>query len=163
VRIALAGVSVFVAAASTELIEQPFRTGRFLGRRPGLSVQLGLASSVAVGVAALLVGGTLTIPTPWTRPDPRVVELAGVREDLPQAYADGCHLGYEVTEPADCVYGDPDAERTAFLFGDSHAAQWLPALDRYARQQGWRLEFHTKSSCSPVPLELWERSAAAGL
>jgi hypothetical protein len=43
------------------------------------------------------------------------------------------------------------------LFGDSHAAQWLPALDDYAQEQGWRLEVHTKSACSPAPAVLWER------
>ena len=69
--------------------------------------------------------------------------------------------GYEETKPADCVYGDPEGKRTAFLFGDSHAAQWLPALDRYARQQGWRLEFHTKSSCSPVAARALGAPAAA--
>ena len=44
VRIALAGVAIFVAAASTELIEQPFRSGALPGRvDPGFTVQLGLA------------------------------------------------------------------------------------------------------------------------
>jgi hypothetical protein len=117
-----------------------------------------LASSVAVGVGALVMSGAITIPTPWIRPDPRVVELAGVREDLPRSYADGCQLDFETSRPADCTYGDVDGARTAVLFGDSHAAQWLPALDVYARQKGWRLEVHTKSACTPVPLELWERN-----
>jgi peptidoglycan/LPS O-acetylase OafA/YrhL len=158
IRLALAGVAIVVAAISTEVIEQPFRKATFLQRRTGMSLQLGLTTSIAVGVAGLLISGSITIPMPWQREtDPVVVELAGVREDLPRNYADGCHLDFEPTKPVDCVYGDPDGSRTAILFGDSHAAQWLPALDAYARSRGWRLESHTKSSCSPVLLDFWER------
>jgi len=87
-----------------------------------------------------------------------VLELAGVREDLPRSYADGCHLTYDVDKPRDdCVYGDPDGDQTIFLIGDSHAAQWVPALDAYAAQRGRRLEVHTKSACSVADVPLWER------
>jgi peptidoglycan/LPS O-acetylase OafA/YrhL len=156
-RLALAGVAIVVAAISTEVIERPFRTADLPQRRAGTAVQLGLAASVAVGMAGLLMSGAIAIPTPWVKSDQVVVELAGVREDLPASYSDGCHLDFEATKPTDCVYGDPEGTRTAVLFGDSHAAQWLPALDAYARSQGWRLESHTKSGCSPVLLDFWER------
>ncbi len=87
-----------------------------------------------------------------------MVELAGVRDDLPSSYSNGCHLSYDVSKPrTDCIYGDPEGEKTAFLIGDSHAAQWLPALDAYAAKKGWRLETHTKSSCSVVDVPLFER------
>ena len=158
-RLALAGVAILVAAVSTELIERPFRRASFLAARSRGTVQLGLAASFAVGIAALFVSGAINIPTPWTQQDPVVVELAGVRDDLPVSYADGCHVNdYQATKPVDCVYGDPQGTRTAVLFGDSHAAQWLPALDRYARDRGWRLEYHTKAACSPVLLPIWERT-----
>ena len=105
------------------------------------------------------MGGAISIPTPWTQQDPQVVELAGVRDDLPVSYSDGCHINdYQARKPVDCAYGDPQGTRTAVLYGDSHAAQWLPALDRYARDRGWRLEYHTKAACSPVLLPFWERT-----
>ena len=148
-RVALAGVAVVLAAISTELVEQPFRrSGGLAGRSRG-SIQLGLAASVAVGVAALVMSGAITLPANLLPRDPLVLELAGVREDLPRSYADGCHLTYEVTKPRDdCVYGDPEGEQTIFLIGDLHAAQWVPALDAYAAERGRRLEVHTKSACS---------------
>ncbi len=158
-RLALAGVAILVAALSTELIERPFRRGAFLAARSRGTVQLGLAASFAVGIGALFVGGAISIPTPWTQRDPQVVELAGVRDDLPVSYSDGCHINdYQTRKPVDCAYGDPLGTRTAVLYGDSHAAQWLPALDRYARDRGWRLEYHTKAACSPVLLPFWERT-----
>jgi hypothetical protein len=33
------------------------------------------------------------------------------------------------------------------LFGDSHAAQWFPAMEKYANDNGWRLVSDTKRSC----------------
>jgi hypothetical protein len=41
------------------------------------------------------------------------------------------------------------------LFGDSHALQWFPALDRAARAHRWRLESLTKTTCPPVQLSFF--------
>jgi hypothetical protein len=41
------------------------------------------------------------------------------------------------------------------LFGDSHALQWFPALDRAARARRWRLVSLTKTTCPPVQLSFW--------
>ncbi len=68
----------------TELVEQPFRRSGGLARRSRGSVQLGLTASVAVGVGALLMSGAISLPANLLPQDPVVVELAGVREDLPQ-------------------------------------------------------------------------------
>ena len=44
------------------------------------------------------------------------------------------------------------------LFGDSHAAQWLPALQELAAQRDWRLVSLTKSSCPAVKVNVWNTS-----
>jgi hypothetical protein len=59
-----------------------------------------------------------------------------------------------VTLP-DCAYGALDSETTAVLTGDSHAAQWLPALERVAERRGWRLVAITKSACPFVDVTAW--------
>jgi hypothetical protein len=43
-----------------------------------------------------------------------------------------------VRSPA-CVYGDPRSSRTVVLFGDSHALQYFPAVERIALARGLRL------------------------
>ncbi len=161
VRLALAGVAIVIAAISTELVEQPFRRSSALEKRTRFSLQMGLAGSVAVGVGALFMSGAIvlpsSIPVPWLRPDPVVVELTGVREDLPAHYADECNLTLRDKKlHTDCVYGDPEGGKTAMLIGDSHAAQWMPALDTYAAGQGWRLEVHTKAACPLSDVPVWE-------
>ncbi len=162
VRVALAGLAIVLAAISTEVVERPFRRSRALSDRSGFTFRLGLSGSVAVGAAALLMSGAITLPSniplPWLKPDPVVVELAGVRDDLPALYADGCVLEYpdRKLKPG-CIYGDPEGERTAMLIGNSHAAQWMPALDVYARKVGWRLEVENKSACALPDVPVWER------
>jgi hypothetical protein len=78
-----------------------------------------------------------------------------VLNDLPGIYFDGCHLAQPLTAYPDCKYGDPSGEDTVVLFGDSHAAQYFPAVESAARQVGWRLLARTKSSCSPVVGAPW--------
>ncbi len=161
-RLALAGVAFVLAILSTEIVERPFRRAAFFTTRTRGSIRLGLSASVAVGVVGLVMSGAITVPSnipmPWIRPDPVAVELAGVREDLPVHYADGCQLTLsEKKVKKGCVYGDPEGEQLAMLIGDSHGAQWMPALSAYAAEKGWRLEVHTKGACNVANVPVWER------
>ena len=81
--------------------------------------------------------------------------LKDVKDDLPESYADGCHLGFDEEQSGDCVYGPPDATTTVVLFGDSHAAQWLPAIEDLAYVRDWRVISLTKSACPPVDVPVW--------
>ena len=44
------------------------------------------------------------------------------------------------------------------LFGDSHAAQWFPAMERLAIERSWRLISLTKSGCTPAWITVWDRT-----
>jgi hypothetical protein len=89
-------------------------------------------------------------------PDDLLPPLREARETLARIYADDCHLHQlEVELRGDCVYGDPGSPMTVVLFGDSHAAQWFPALEAIAVVEGWRLVPFTKSACSGVDVERW--------
>jgi hypothetical protein len=70
--------------------------------------------------------------------------------DRSRAYYDGCIVAFVVTRSPACVYGDARSSRTVVLFGDSHALQYFPALDRVARERGWRLVVLTKGGCGPA-------------
>jgi hypothetical protein len=65
-------------------------------------------------------------------------------------YDDGCHVNYGETESGDCTYGEKGSARKIVLYGDSHAAQWFPALEMLAREKGFELTSLTKSACSSV-------------
>jgi peptidoglycan/LPS O-acetylase OafA/YrhL len=106
------------------------------------------------------VGGGLTTPQVQADliraaqaeavPSNLVPPLYQARNDLPLTYRDGCHLPFAATSGPPCVFGDTDSPTTVVLFGDSHAAQWFPALDLIANRLQWRLVSLTKSGCPPV-------------
>ncbi|GAT72651.1 predicted acyltransferase [Microbacterium sp. HM58-2] len=74
--------------------------------------------------------------------------LAQVAEDLAPVFEDGCQLDVKTESVQDCEYGDPRGDSTIAVFGDSHAAQWLPAVSAFADSHpGTSLRTYTKSSC----------------
>jgi hypothetical protein len=81
--------------------------------------------------------------------------LGAALNDSDSLLSDGCALSLAGTQPPACVYGDPHGKLTVALVGDSHAAHWFPALERLARQRGWRLVPLTKFSCVFVDLRIF--------
>jgi hypothetical protein len=108
------------------------------------AIQAAVGRAVAAGVATRVVPSNL---------DPGL-DRAFASEARP--FTDGCHDGFTDALIHPCTYGDAAAASTVVLFGDSHATQWFPALDRIARARHWRLVSLTKSTCPPLPLPLWQ-------
>ena len=74
---------------------------------------------------------------------------------LPISYQDGCHLVSPEYVPKPCNYGDSGSKFTAYLIGDSHAAQWLPGLIDIGISKKWQIRSMTKSGCPAafMPME----------
>jgi hypothetical protein len=83
--------------------------------------------------------------------------LKKAADDDPSIYRNGCHLGFsELATPRRCEsFGAAGARTTMVLFGDSHAAQWYPALNAIARQRNWRLAVFTKGACSAADVMIY--------
>jgi len=73
--------------------------------------------------------------------------------EKPIVYDDGCHVNNGETKSGDCTYGVRGSAKKIVLFGDSHAAQWFPALEKIALARGFELISLTKSAC-PGPAVL---------
>ena len=82
-------------------------------------------------------------------PNGRSVSLASVLEK-PKVYRDDCHVNNGEVLSGECTYGDRKSTKTIVLYGDSHAAQWFPALEKIAEQRNLKLISLTKSAC-PAP------------
>ena len=78
--------------------------------------------------------------------------LRGASGDKPEIYDNGCHVNLIAIEPKVCVYGDTTSDFTVALYGDSHAAQWFPALNQIALERQWRLVILTKMGCTTIDL-----------
>ena len=78
--------------------------------------------------------------------DGTVFSLSEVMQK-PIVYDDGCHVNNGETTSPDCRYGVVGASKKIVLFGDSHAAQWMPTLEKMAREKNFELISLTKSAC----------------
>ncbi|WP_051246902.1 acyltransferase family protein [Nocardioides halotolerans] len=54
-----------------------------------------------------------------------------------------------------CPRGDTDADRTIVLIGDSHARQWVPALDELAKRYGYTAYFLIREGCPSSDVTPW--------
>jgi hypothetical protein len=62
-------------------------------------------------------------------------------------YENGCHRLRLDTDGSGCLVGDNPAAPRVVLLGDSHAAQWYPALAKLADEGMIRLDSNTKNVC----------------
>lgn len=83
--------------------------------------------------------------------------------DTSPVYGNGCHQFLTATLSGPCVFGDPDADFTIGLIGDSHAAQWFTPLENIALGNDWRLISHTQGGCPVIDSLTWNRGAGAYL
>ena len=173
--VAVLAASYVPALLTNRLVERPFLHSATLSRYPRKALALGGActvTSVVLGLALLAL--TPTVPE---APEGRVAGAAALRdgqsiqkraeavnptpreaekkENRPRMYSDGCHLDLEETESPECVYGNPSSETTVVLFGDSHAMQWFPALEKLAKERDWRLLGFSKSACPPAEISVY--------
>ncbi|MEV5727141.1 acyltransferase family protein [Streptomyces pharetrae] len=179
---ALCGIPL--AWLTLHLVENPMRFHRAFKAHAarGLSLGLGL-SAVAAALAVVATQFPPTLDEGAARPSPKatiaaatdpraaLAELLEQRVDkLPsnlepsmrdtaykrsRVYTDDCALTMaDTVQTQPCLYGDKDAERSVVLFGDSHVAQWFPALDEIARKHHWRLYSFTKNACKVAQITI---------
>jgi peptidoglycan/LPS O-acetylase OafA/YrhL len=61
-----------------------------------------------------------------------------------------CLMGELATTPAPnrrCSFGDLRSGRAMAVVGDSHANQWTPALDAFAKANHWKIVLYTMAAC----------------
>jgi hypothetical protein len=115
-----------------------------VGAKQSLSrAELAVRAAVAAGVGITRVPANVT---------PRLSRAHG---DKATPFNDGCHLEFVQTRLGRCAYADVGSRTTVMLFGDSHATQWFPALERVALTENWRLESLTKSTCPPQQMTIF--------
>ena len=142
-RIVALLITVVLAELTTRFVEEPFRLKKLA---PGRVI---LSTSIAM-VCALLVGlGIAQSTTSSILVNGKQVTLASI-ELRPTPYEDGCHLNYHESLSPICEFGKIDSRKTVVLYGDSHAVQWFPALEKLAVEKGFKLITLTKSACPSI-------------
>jgi peptidoglycan/LPS O-acetylase OafA/YrhL len=131
-------LSLALAFVTYHTVENPIRRSQWLGWRPARSLAMaGCLAICGVGVALLWAMALRQVLA-----SPPQQRLAHAATNRPEVYDLGCFAGFYPTAPVKCVFG---SGRTVVLFGDSHAAQWFPALRELT---GWRVVTFLKGACA---------------
>ena len=138
-------LTIFLAHYTSKFIEQPLRHRQF----PAKKVYGFFAATTTVSLmAGVVIASTAS----------SVINVKGTNFSFdlnqvlakPAVYGDGCHVNYGEVESGDCKYGEIGSAVRIVLYGDSHAAQWFPSLEKLAKEKGFELTSLTKSACSSV-------------
>lgn len=103
-----------------------------------------LAKSPCFGAASLEhanLCGSASFPV--ISPDPALAP-----QDSPDIYFANPPCFATGEQVASCSFGDPRSRIRVALIGDSHAAQWEPALKEIAERRGWNLTLYLKTNCA---------------
>lgn len=138
-------LTVLLAHLTNRFIEQPLRHRKMAGKRVYLFF---IATTLASLIAGLIISASSSSlisvkGTHYTFNLNQVVQK-------PKVYGDDCHVNYGETKSGNCTYGVKNSKKTIVLYGDSHAAQWFPTLEKIALEKGFRLISLTKSACPSV-------------
>lgn len=144
-RLFCIALTILLAHLTSKYVEQPIRHKKIEGRK----IYLGFATTTIISLVAGFVISSTSSSVITIKDTGYKFNLVDVMQK-PSVYGDNCHVNYGETKSNECVYGNPDAETTVVLYGDSHAAQWFPALEKLANQRGFKLVSLTKSACPSV-------------
>jgi hypothetical protein len=137
----LLSLTIILAGLTHKFVERPIREKDL---RNGFVFKLALLSTslcIAIGLFTYSQYSNVITLSDGTK-----YSLEDVRSK-PVNDSDGCHIHRGETVSPRCEYGDTSSDRTIVLYGDSHAAQWLPAFDLIGKRQGIKIVSLTKSSC----------------
>jgi SGNH domain (fused to AT3 domains) len=153
-RIFFIALTIVLAHLTSKYIEQPIRDKKVAGKKIYLFFA---ATTVTSIVAGLIISSTASSMINVKGTDYKF-NLTKVMQK-PVVYGDGCHVNYGETKSGYCTYGDVQSATTVVLYGDSHAAQWFPALEKLARERHFKLISLTKSACPSVDVPRADQGA----
>jgi peptidoglycan/LPS O-acetylase OafA/YrhL len=144
VRAACVVLSVLLAAITHVTVENPIRFNPSLIARPLLSLAI-------LGISLTICMGGFAIWWEILSRSEQFQTFNKIRNDAPSRYQMGCPTDSTEASPRVCSSGEMfNPQSTVVLFGDSHAAQWFPALKLIAESRHWKLVTVIKSGCSPM-------------
>jgi hypothetical protein len=134
-----------VAEQPTAAPQQAAVTGASLASLPD-----GDADALVAANQAVLAQGLAQTDVPSNlRP-----ALGQVGADRAEVYRDDCVAVGRASELKPCRYGDQGSDFTVVLYGDSHAAQWFPALEALAEERQFELIVMIKGGCPTAAVSI---------
>ena len=145
-RFACIILTVILADITNRTIEEPLRHKKMAPKKIYVAAIAMTATSLALGV---FISTSVPVLVSTSGTTSFTFDLAEVVAK-PIVVGDGCHVSHRGNRSGYCTYGDVNSDTTIVLYGDSHAAQWFPALEKIASKRGIKLVSLTKSACPAV-------------
>jgi peptidoglycan/LPS O-acetylase OafA/YrhL len=137
----LLALTVVLAGLTHRYVEAPMREVTLSHRKVFTFAAMATSASILIGgLTYIQHSNSIAIDNGFT------VSLDDIRSK-PKINEDGCHIHIRQTVSPRCEYGDLTSDETIVLYGDSHAAQWFPALDLIGKKRGIKIVSLTKSAC----------------
>jgi peptidoglycan/LPS O-acetylase OafA/YrhL len=170
VRLAVVAGALVPAALTSRWVEKPLRSSGVVRSRPRVGIAVGVCATVIPLCVALLLasvtsGGTGAVPGQTTGAvaagavDRGVVHLddtvssgrvdpspESAPRDRPPSPGE-CFITDDRDTSPGCLLGTPGPQGPVVLLGDSHAEQWLSAVQDLAVSRGTAVLELTKSGC----------------
>ncbi|CAB4674812.1 MAG: acyltransferase family protein [Actinobacteria bacterium] len=145
-RFACIALTVILAHFTNRFIEEPIRHIKLATR----TVYVGALSTTVISLlAGILIATSVTSVISTKGTTSYSFDLKKVMAK-PAVYDDGCHVNYGESTSGACTYGDLQSNTVIVLYGDSHAAQWFPTLEKMSHEKHFTLISLTKSACPSV-------------
>ncbi len=173
--LSLAMATILISGAAGTLVRNnpPSFTGGQDAAAPTLestTTSTTLATATTAGIPTTTVPVVPTLP-PYQGPIQAIVDasrnnvlpanltpsLGDALLDFAKVYQDDCHTSFSSVQQKNCIFGDPNGTVSVGLYGDSHAAQWFPGLEKVAIKRKWKLITYTKRGCPPADIEVWSK------
>ncbi len=139
-------LTIVLAHYTSKYVEEPLRHKNFAPRTIYKGAAITTAASLVAGVLISFTSSSIITTKGQVSYQFDLVQVM----EKPAVYGDGCHVNYGETKSGYCTYGDKESSSTIVLYGDSHAAQWFPTLEKLAKERGFKLVSLTKSACPAV-------------
>jgi peptidoglycan/LPS O-acetylase OafA/YrhL len=153
VRVGLAGLSLGISEVSYRLIENPVRSARTLSASNKYSLAMAGLLAVA-GISVSLVWRQTSIRRAQ---EPAQLRFTIAHNDYAESLLnDKCTADLADIDVRTCTFGAETSPATMLLFGDSHAAQWFPALESISAKSGYRLLTMVKLGCPAAEATVFE-------
>jgi hypothetical protein len=140
-----AGMAVVIVLAGLQLYEVDRREAS-----SAAAVARAIAERGPCFGAAALDDPDACEPVPYDRLVPAPVDAANDKSMAYPSVSGGkdCFSYLPNFRQVRCTFGDEDADVEVALVGNSHAGQWLTALDRLAQKNGWKITTYLASQCA---------------
>ena len=139
-------LTIVLAHYTSKYVEEPLRHKNLAPRTIYKGAAITTAASLVAGVLISFTSSSIITTKGEVSYQFDLVQVM----ERPGVYGDGCHVNYGETKSGYCTYGDKESSKTIVLYGDSHAAQWFPTLEKMATERGFKLVSLTKSACPAV-------------